>query len=103
MIAGITFPLYLSSLSQLEAQLLVFLDYYYHYYYCYYYYNHHHHHDHHVNELAMVDVIQTLHQRSEPYPMAKGPLGHSFSFTFPTTFLRSLLFPTKVFSAAISP
>ena len=33
---------------------------------CYYYYR---------NALALVDVVPTLHQESEPGPMAKGPLG----------------------------
>ena len=77
-IAGTIFTLYLSSLSQLEAQLLVFLD----YYRYYYYYHHHHHHHHQLNELALVDVIQTLHQGSEPYPMAN-------------TFLKILAVPNK--------
>ena len=34
---------------------------------CYYYY--------YRNALALVDVVPTLHQESEPWPMAKGPLG----------------------------
>ena len=33
--------------------------------------------------------------------MAKGPLGHSFSFTFPAPSSGSLLFTTMLFSAAI--
>ena len=33
---------------------------------CYYYYR---------NALALVVVVPTLHQESEPWPTAKGPLG----------------------------
>jgi len=33
---------------------------------CHYYYR---------NALLLVDVVPTLHQESEPWPMAKGPLG----------------------------
>ena len=47
-----------------------------------------------LNALALVDVITILHQGSKPHPMAKGPLGHSF--TFPTPFLRSLLFSKAI-------
>jgi len=45
-----------------------------HYYYYFDYY------DHHPNSLALVNVILTIHQGTEPYPMAKGPLTHSSPF-----------------------
>ena len=39
---------------------------YYYYYYYYYYYKR--------NALALLDVATTLHQESQPWTMAKGPL-----------------------------
>ena len=56
-----------------------------------------------LNALTLVDVIiiSTLHQWSEPYPMTKGPLSNSFSFTIPKPSLKFLLFVTKLFSAEI--
>ena len=56
-------------------------------YYYYYYYHHN------LNALALVDVIPTLHQGREPYP-SPSPFQHPS--------LKFLLFPTKLFSAAVS-
>ena len=70
--------------STYSASFIITINIYYYYYFDYY--------DHLPNSLALVNVILTIHQGTEPYPIAKDPLAHSISFTFPTPSLKFFMF-----------